>query len=183
METVLIDTNIIIGRVRNEPRALTALAKVEGSSLVICDAVLAEVLSGARNKTEYDATFRELNQQFHSLPFTMVVSRHFRDIMGYHARDNGVHFAVTGLSFQISASPANGSLSRLTSRSTSSTKRAEMLFFLRRLSMVAVRLNLGGIERVSLTVIALRIAGPSYVNVPAQVRFDRMWPESFLRGA
>ena len=93
METVLIDTNIIIGRVRNEPRALTALAKVEGSSLVICDAVLAEVLSGARNKTEYDATFRELNQQFHSLPFTMVVSRHFRDIMGYHARDKGVHFA------------------------------------------------------------------------------------------
>ena len=93
MEAVLIDTNIIIGRIRKESRALSALARVDGTTLVVCDAIVAEVLSGVRNRAEYDATFREISQQFHSLPLTMEVSRHFRDIMGYHARDNGVHFA------------------------------------------------------------------------------------------
>jgi predicted nucleic acid-binding protein len=93
METVLIDTNIIIGRIRNEPRALAALVRVAGSTLVLCDAVFAEVLSGTRNKTEFDATYKELKQQFHSLPLTADVSRHFDAIMAHFARDHGVHFA------------------------------------------------------------------------------------------
>ena len=93
METVLIDTNILIGRARREPRALSALSKVPGSALVICDAVAAEVLSGVRNRAEYDATLRELDQHFHSLPLTIEVSRNFRDIISHYARDHGVHFA------------------------------------------------------------------------------------------
>lgn len=93
METVLIDTNILIGRIRNEPRAIAALGKVAGQPLVLCDAVVAEVLAGARNKSEYDATHRELNKQFHVLPFTMEVSQHFRSILAHEARDLGVHFA------------------------------------------------------------------------------------------
>ena len=93
METVLIDTNIIIGRIRNEARAMAALERASGSTLVLCDAVVAEVLAGTRNKAEYDATFRELNRNFHVLPFTMEVSQHFRHILAHVARDKGVHFA------------------------------------------------------------------------------------------
>ena len=93
METVLIDTNILIGRARREPRSLSALSRVDGSALAICDTVMAEVLSGVRNRAEFDATLRELDQHFHSLPLTIEVSRNFRAIIAHHARDHGVHFA------------------------------------------------------------------------------------------
>ena len=95
METVLIDTNILIGRIRNEPRTMAALEKVAGQPLVLCDVVVAEVLAGTRNKIEYNATHRELNKQFHILPFTMEVSQHLRNrnILAYEARDPGGHFA------------------------------------------------------------------------------------------
>ncbi|MEO5585826.1 MAG: PIN domain-containing protein [Flavobacteriales bacterium] len=75
------------------PRAIAALEKVAGQQLVLCDVVVAELLAGVRNRAEYNATHRELNKQFHILPFTMEVSQHFRGIMAQQARDLGVHFA------------------------------------------------------------------------------------------
>ena len=93
METVLIDTNILIGRFRKEPRAMAALARVDGASLALCYAVAAELLSGARGKQEYDAMWQELNLSFQLLPFTMKVSVSFRDILAHHAREHGVHLA------------------------------------------------------------------------------------------
>jgi len=93
METVLIDTNIFIGRFRKEPRSIAALGRVQGCSLVLCDAVAAELLSGTRNRREYNALWKELSQQFHILPFTMEVSFSFREILGHHAREHGVFLA------------------------------------------------------------------------------------------
>ena len=93
MATVLIGTNIFIGRFRKEPREIAALARVQGCSLVLCDAVGAELLSGTRNRREYDAFWKELSQQFHLLPFTMEVSFAFRGILGHHARQQGVFLA------------------------------------------------------------------------------------------
>ncbi len=93
METVLIDTNIFIGRFRKESRALAALERIQGCSLVLCDAVAAELLSGVRNRREYDALWKELSQQFHILPFTMEVSFSFREILRHHAREQGVFLA------------------------------------------------------------------------------------------
>ena len=72
METILIDTNILIGRVRREPKAMAALAAYEGAALALCDAVVAEVLAGARNRSEHDAMLRELDEHFEQLPLTRV---------------------------------------------------------------------------------------------------------------
>ncbi len=93
METDLIDTNIMIGRFRCEPRAMAALERNAGNTLVLCDTVVAEVLSGVRNKKEYDASYREMLQNFHVLPFTMEVSQYFRAIIQDQGREHGVHFA------------------------------------------------------------------------------------------
>lgn len=93
MEAVLIDTNILIGRFRREPRSMAALARVSDISLVLCDTVVAELLSGSRNRAEYDALWKELRVQFHILPFTMEVSKVFRWILEGHAKENGVHLA------------------------------------------------------------------------------------------
>src|SRR5690606_3644275 len=70
---------------------------------------------------------------------------------------------VISRSSQTPSNPANGSFSRLASRSTNSTNRALMLFLRRRLSMAALRLNFSGTERVSLVVIGLRIDARRYM--------------------
>jgi predicted nucleic acid-binding protein len=93
METVLIDTSVLIGRFRREPRAMAALGKVEGSTLVLCDAIVAEVLAGTRNRNEYAATKRELFDKFHVLPFTMEVSGCFRKILDQVSLGRDIHFA------------------------------------------------------------------------------------------
>ncbi len=93
MEAVLMDTNILIGRIRKAANAMAALEAVSGHQLVLCDVVVAEVLAGARNNLEYDTTYQELTTQFHVLPFTMEVSQHFRDILARDARRLKVHFA------------------------------------------------------------------------------------------
>jgi len=93
METVLIDTSVLLGRFRREPRAMAALEKVEGNALVLCDAIVAEVLAGTRNKNEYAATKRELFDKFHVLPFTMEVSVCFHKILDQVSLGRDVHFA------------------------------------------------------------------------------------------
>ena len=93
MEAVLIDTSILIGRFRREPKAMAALEKVEGSTLALCDAIVAEVLSGTRNKNEFMATKQELFSNFHILPLTMEVSIHFRKILDALSHGKDIHFA------------------------------------------------------------------------------------------
>lgn len=93
METVLIDTSVLIGRFRREPKAMAALAKVEGRTFVLCDAIVAEVLAGTRNKNDYAATKRELFDKFHVLPFTLEVSLHFRRILDDVSLGRDIHFA------------------------------------------------------------------------------------------
>ena len=93
METVLIDTSILIGRMRREAVAFAASERASGSSLVICDVVLAEILAGARNKAEYNRHHKELTTNFDILPFTMEVSQRFREILKYIAPEHHVHLA------------------------------------------------------------------------------------------
>ena len=93
METVLIDTSVLVGRFRREPRAMAALERVAGCNLVICDVILAELLAGTRNRTEYAATKNELINKFHVLPFTMEVSVCFRRILDDLVSGKDVHFA------------------------------------------------------------------------------------------
>ena len=93
METVLIDTNVLVGRFRRKPRAMAALERVAGSALVICDPIVAELLAGTRNKAEYAVTKRELFGQFHVLPFTMEVSVCFRKIIDGLDSGRNIHFA------------------------------------------------------------------------------------------
>ena len=64
MEAVLIDTSVLIGRFRREARAMSAMERINGAQLCLCDAIIAEVLAGTRNKTEYAITKRELFEQF-----------------------------------------------------------------------------------------------------------------------
>ena len=80
METVLIDTSVIIGRMRKQPAAFEAFARIEGGAPVLCDLVVAEMLDGARNKTEHDRLWSELHGSFHVLPFSMEVSQVFREL-------------------------------------------------------------------------------------------------------
>lgn len=93
METVLIDTSILIGRMRRDPAAFRASEAVAGSNLVVCDVVLAEILAGARNKAEFARHHAELTGNFHVLPFTMEVSKHFREIIATIAPQHHVHLA------------------------------------------------------------------------------------------
>jgi predicted nucleic acid-binding protein len=72
---------------------MAALEKVEGSTLVLCDAIVAEVLAGTRNRNEYAATKRELFEKFHVLPFTMEVSGCFRKILDQVSLGRDIHFA------------------------------------------------------------------------------------------
>lgn len=93
MEAVLIDTSILIGRMRREPGAFAASERVAGNQLVICDVVLAEILAGARNKAEFAKHHAELTGNFHVLPFTMEVSLKFREILAHIAPQHEVHLA------------------------------------------------------------------------------------------
>lgn len=93
MEAVLIDTSVLIGRFRREPRAMAALERVEGGSFVLCDAIVAEVLAGTRTKAEYAATKNELLSKFHVLPFTMEVSVCFRRSLDQVSIGRDIHFA------------------------------------------------------------------------------------------
>jgi len=93
METVLIDTSILFGRMRREPSAFAASERASGATMVICDVVLAEILSGARNKAEYQRHFNELTNNFHILPFTMEVSQRFQEILKHIAPEHHVHLA------------------------------------------------------------------------------------------
>ena len=89
----MIDTSVLIGRFRREPRAMAALERVGDAGLLLCDAIVAEVLAGTRNRKEYTETKRELFSQFHVLPLTMEVTQCFRAILDGLAMGRNIHFA------------------------------------------------------------------------------------------
>jgi predicted nucleic acid-binding protein len=93
METVLIDTSILIGRMRRDAAAFKASERVQGAVLVICDVVLAEILAGARNRAEYDRHHAELTTNFPNLAFSTEVSHRFREILAHIAPQHQVHLA------------------------------------------------------------------------------------------
>lgn len=80
METVLIDSSVLIGRMRKQVAAYEAYERLQGSTPVLCDMVVAEVLDGSRNKAEHERLWNELHGSFHVLPFSNEVSRIFRDL-------------------------------------------------------------------------------------------------------
>ncbi|HMU13634.1 MAG TPA: PIN domain-containing protein [Flavobacteriales bacterium] len=93
MEAVLIDTSVLIGRFRRESRAMAAMERIVGAQFCLCDAIIAEVLAGTRNKAEFALTKRELFEQFHLLPLTMEVSQRFRSILDGLELGRDIHFA------------------------------------------------------------------------------------------
>lgn len=93
MEAVLIDTSVLIGRFHREPRALAALERIGDAGLLLCDAVVAEVLACTRNKAEYATTKRELMAHFHVLPLNPEVSQSFRTILDNVQLGRDIHFA------------------------------------------------------------------------------------------
>ncbi|HQV38673.1 MAG: PIN domain-containing protein [Flavobacteriales bacterium] len=93
METVLIDTSILVGLARNEAKADAALSRVNDALQVICDVVLSEMLDGARNEAEHDRIFLYLNKNFEILPLTMEVSVRFREILRSKGKDRGKNLA------------------------------------------------------------------------------------------
>ncbi len=93
METVLTDTSVLIGRFRREARAMAALGRVAEHELALCDAVVAEVLAGTRNKGEFAATKSELFTNFKVLPFTEDVSIRFRAILDELEHGRDIHLA------------------------------------------------------------------------------------------
>lgn len=93
MEAVLIDTSVLVGRFRREPRAMKALERIGAARMLLCDAVVAEVLAGTRNKAEYAATKQELVAQFRILPFSQEVSQCFWAILDGIDQGRDVHFA------------------------------------------------------------------------------------------
>lgn len=84
METVLIDSSVVIGRMRRQPAAQQAYERLQGAVPVLCDVVVAEVLDGARNKAEHERLYTDLHGSFHVLPFTMEVSQVFRELLRRH---------------------------------------------------------------------------------------------------
>lgn len=93
MEAVLIDTSILIGRFRREPRAMAALERIGDANMLLCDAIVAEVLAGTRNKKEYAITKGALFSEFQVLPMTMEVTKCFRSILDALTIGREVHFA------------------------------------------------------------------------------------------
>lgn len=93
MEKVLIDTNILIGVARGQQAAEKALAGVQGCLFCICDVVLAEMLDGARTKSEHAMLFNELTTRFELLPLTPEVSAHFRANLAKGEAQRGSHLA------------------------------------------------------------------------------------------
>ncbi|MCC6839605.1 MAG: PIN domain-containing protein [Flavobacteriales bacterium] len=93
MEPVLIDTSILIGRMRREQAAFAASGRMEGRQLVIRDVVMAVILAGARNRAEFERHHAQMTNNFTILPSGMEVSRHFREIMTAITPQHGVHLA------------------------------------------------------------------------------------------
>jgi predicted nucleic acid-binding protein len=92
MEAVLIDTSILIGRMRTQSAAFEAYDRLQGATPVLCDMVVAEVLDGARNKAEHERIWSDLHGGFHVLPFTMEVSLLFRELSRQHDLMRGGRF-------------------------------------------------------------------------------------------
>lgn len=93
MEAVLIDTSILVGRMRRQSAAFKASERIVDLRPVVCDVILAEILAGSRDRAEFDRNYLELTTKFHVLPFTMEVSVRFRAILSSISPQHQVHLA------------------------------------------------------------------------------------------
>jgi predicted nucleic acid-binding protein len=99
MEPVLIDTSVIIGVLREHENALLLAERVKGRPKAITDAVMGEVLAGARDKREFFALHRHLQDNFIWLSANERSSALFRSILLRYGPYKGVHL----VDFQIAA--------------------------------------------------------------------------------
>jgi len=99
MEPVLIDTSVIIGVLRQHGNALDLAETVKGRPKAITDGVIGEVLAGARDKREFIALLRHMQDNFVWLDSNERSSRLFREILVRYGPDKGVHL----IDFQIAA--------------------------------------------------------------------------------
>ncbi len=93
MAAALIDTSILVGMARKEEVARKALERLDGDEAVICDIVLAEMVSGARNRDEAERWYEALVANYHLLPFTMEVSLIIRDLVRAAWQHRGAHLS------------------------------------------------------------------------------------------
>lgn len=99
MEPVLIDTSVIIGVLRQHDNALRLAESIKGCPKAVTDAVVGELLAGARDKREFFALHRHLEDNFIWLSSNERTSTFFRSILLRYGPDKGVHL----VDFQIAA--------------------------------------------------------------------------------
>lgn len=99
MGPVLIDTSVIIGVLRQHENALGLAETVKGRPKAVTDGVIGEVLAGARDKREFIALLRHMQDNFIWLDSNERSSRIFREILVRYGPDKGVHL----IDFQIAA--------------------------------------------------------------------------------
>ncbi len=110
MGTVLIDTSVIIGVLRQHANALALAEAVKGSPKAVTNTVLAEVLAGARNKREFQVLALHLGNNFKWLPTSERDSAIFRDILFKYGPQHGVHI----VDYQIAAAAIANEIPLLT---------------------------------------------------------------------
>lgn len=91
MEAVLIDTSVIIGVLRQHNNAMLLAESVKGTPKAVTDAVIGEVLAGARNKQEFFFLLTHLRDNFMWLSSTEKCSTVYRDILVRYGPHHGVH--------------------------------------------------------------------------------------------
>ena len=99
MDTVLIDTSVIIGVLRQHANAITLAGAMKGAPKAVTDTVIAEVLAGARDKREFYFLLTHLRDHFQWLSSDARESTLFRDILLRYGPHRGVHI----VDYQIAA--------------------------------------------------------------------------------
>lgn len=91
MDTVLIDSSVVIGVLRNHSNAIAMAELMKGTPKAICDDVIAEVLAGSRNKQEFLFLLTHLRDRLTWLSANEQVSTVFRDLVIRYGPHHGVH--------------------------------------------------------------------------------------------
>ena len=99
MGTILIDTSVIIGVMRQHDNAIDLARQIAGRSKAVTDGVMGELLAGARNKAEFYALLKHLQDNFAWLQANERTSDVFRRIIITYGPTRGVHL----VDFQLAA--------------------------------------------------------------------------------
>ncbi len=93
MGTVLIDSSVVIGVLRNHANAIALAEQIKGTPKAVTDDVIAEVLAGARNKKEFLLLLTHLRDNFAWLSANEKVSSILRDLVIRYGPYHGIHIA------------------------------------------------------------------------------------------